>query len=93
HQAAATSSESSSAVPTDLRTNLHFTAFVQAPSAENPGESRLVELDGTRPGPVDHGTSQDILKDVAEIAKKNYISVLSDNVQFGMVALSEPEPE
>ncbi|KAG8967398.1 ubiquitinyl hydrolase 1 [Tulasnella sp. 419] len=87
HKAAATSAESSSVVPQDLSTDLHFTAFVQAPSAENSGESRVVELDGRRPCPIDHGPSHNLLKDVAKIVKEKYIT-LSTSMHFGLVALS-----
>lgn len=44
--------------------NLHFVAFVQASSAEDSGNAhrRIVELDGRRPGPIDHGPSTNFLE-------------------------------
>jgi Ubiquitin carboxyl-terminal hydrolase, family 1 len=61
HVAAATFGQS--VVPSAKdEVDLHFIAFVQALSAENPGERRLVELDGRRQVPLDHGKSEDLLK-------------------------------
>lgn len=50
-----------SAVPSNLDTDLHFTCFVEAPSADSrkagltTSSKRVIELDGSREGPVDHG--------------------------------------
>jgi ubiquitin carboxyl-terminal hydrolase L3 len=63
-------SEGQSAVPPNLDTDLHFTCFVRAPSAESRRSEvtghdwRVIELDGSRDGPVDHGpcTDKDFLK-------------------------------
>lgn len=41
--------------------DLHFVAFVQASSAED-GKKRIVELDGRRLGPIDHGPFTDFLE-------------------------------
>jgi len=49
---------------------------------------RLVELDGRRAGPVDHGESQDFLKDVANLIKARYLSS-STSVNFSLLALTE----
>lgn len=52
------------AVPTDLKTNLHFTCFVRAPSVRGPGSPggyRIIELDGRRGGPIDRGECNDLL--------------------------------
>lgn len=67
---AAAASGGQSAIPTDLQTDLHFTAFVQAPSPSSreegilltPERMRILELDGRRDGPVDRGASTDFLK-------------------------------
>ena len=56
------------APPKDLNVDLHFTCFVEAPdastrtSAAGQYSKRLIELDGTRDGPVDHGPVDDFLK-------------------------------
>lgn len=63
HSEAATSTESNSTVPSRLDTDLHFTCFVQSVDGTNPNAKRLIELDGRRVGPVDHGVAtDDILK-------------------------------
>ncbi|KAG8889294.1 hypothetical protein FRB98_005107 [Tulasnella sp. 332] len=82
HSAAATSTESSSTVPTNLDTDLHFTCFVPSIDGVNRNARRLVELDGRRVGPVDHGAAtDDILKDVSTIVKEKYLK-LSTSMQF-----------
>jgi len=53
-----------------LDTDLHFTAFVKAPSAAERAvhgvsakpDMRLIELDGSRAGPIDHGPCHDVLE-------------------------------
>jgi len=56
------------APPEDLNVDLHFTCFVEAPdasvrtSARGKYSKRLIELDGTRDGPVDHGHVDNFLK-------------------------------
>lgn len=45
--------------------DLHFVAFVEASSADvaagTAAQKRIVELDGRRPGPIDHGPAKDFL--------------------------------
>ncbi|KAM6499043.1 cysteine proteinase [Amanita muscaria] len=55
---------------------------------------RLIELDGTRQGPVDRGESSehDFLKDVGKIIKKIYFTN-SDTMLFSLMALAPPPPE
>jgi len=72
-------------VPIGMETELHFTAFVSAPSPET-GAMRLVELDGRRDFPIDHGPCSDILNDVARVVRETYIS-LSASMHFGMISL------
>ncbi|KAG8949920.1 ubiquitinyl hydrolase 1 [Tulasnella sp. 424] len=86
HQEAATSAQSSSAVPTNLDTDLHFTCFIQAPSPKTPGEKRILEMDGRRAGPIDRGVSKDFLKDVAKVVQDKYLS-MATSLNFGIVAL------
>jgi ubiquitin carboxyl-terminal hydrolase L3 len=59
HEAAAAGGQS--AMPTNLDTNYHFVAFVQAPDVLDFEKHRIVELDGRRSGPVDLGESNDLL--------------------------------
>jgi len=47
---------------------------------------RLIELDGRRAGPVDHGECKDLLTDVANFVKARYISS-STSVYFSLMAL------
>ncbi|GJJ11380.1 hypothetical protein Clacol_005612 [Clathrus columnatus] len=48
-------------VPTDLDTNLHFIAYIEAPDPVD-RSSRLLEFDGRRPGPFDRGSCTDFLQ-------------------------------
>lgn len=65
---AETAATGQTAPPEDLNVDLHFTCFVEAPdasvrtSARGKYSKRLIELDGTRDGPVDHGHVDDFLK-------------------------------
>ncbi|KAG9029315.1 ubiquitinyl hydrolase 1 [Tulasnella sp. JGI-2019a] len=86
HSEAATSRESDSTVPTKLDTDLHFTCFLQAVDGADSEKKRLIELDGRRVGPVDHGDTDDVLKDVSKVMKEKYLK-LSTSMQFGLVAL------
>ncbi|KAF6752354.1 hypothetical protein DFP72DRAFT_904671 [Ephemerocybe angulata] len=60
-----------------------------------PGESqsdtgmRLVELDGRRPGPIDHGVCKNLLKDVAKLVKERYLTQ-TESVYFSLMALGPP---
>ncbi|ELU44610.1 ubiquitin carboxyl-terminal hydrolase, family 1 domain-containing protein [Rhizoctonia solani AG-1 IA] len=87
HIDAATSGQSAVPAPDRLDTDLHFTCFVIAPSPETK-EKRLIELDGRRAGPIDHGPSEQdkLLEDVAKIVKERYISV-SSSINFSMLSL------
>ena len=65
---AETAATGQTAPPKDLNVDLHFTCFVEAPdasvrtSASGGGGIRLIELDGTLDGPMDHGPVIDFLK-------------------------------
>ncbi|KAF9035229.1 hypothetical protein BJ165DRAFT_1510924 [Panaeolus papilionaceus] len=48
---------------------------------------RLIELDGRREGPVDHGECRDLLKDAANIIKQQFVGN-SASLQFSLMALS-----
>lgn len=90
HIDAATSGQSAVPAPDRLDTDLHFTCFVIAPSPES-GESRLIELDGRRAGPIDLGPCDHdkLLDTVAKIVKDRYISV-SSSITFSMLSLGPP---
>ncbi|KAJ2928411.1 hypothetical protein H1R20_g8676, partial [Candolleomyces eurysporus] len=62
-----------------------------AAQTEGAGDTgvRLVELDGRRPGPIDHGVCKDLLKDVAELVKKRYLTQ-TESVYFSLMALGPP---
>ncbi|KDN49440.1 hypothetical protein RSAG8_02142, partial [Rhizoctonia solani AG-8 WAC10335] len=87
HIDAATSGQSDVPTPDHLDTNLHFTCFVVAPSPETK-EKRLIELDGRRAKPIDHGPCEQekLLESVAKIVKERYISV-SSSINFAMLSL------
>ncbi|EIM86603.1 peptidase C12 ubiquitin carboxyl-terminal hydrolase 1 [Stereum hirsutum FP-91666 SS1] len=91
HASAASSGQT--AVPENLDVDLHFTCFVQAPSATArkdqtvTGERRLIELDGRREGPIDRGESTDLLKDVAKYVKEQMIPKAT-SAEFSMMALA-----
>ncbi|KAH7340340.1 cysteine proteinase, partial [Rhizoctonia solani] len=90
HIDAATSGQSAVPAPDHLDTDLHFTCFVIAPSPETK-EKRLIELDGRRVGPIDHGPCEQekLLETVAKIVKERYISV-SSSINFSMLSLGPP---
>ncbi|KAH7925754.1 cysteine proteinase [Leucogyrophana mollusca] len=94
HEEGASSGQT--AVPSDLDTDLHFTCFVQAPDAsaratETPTTTRrMIELDGSREGPIDRGESKDLLEDVAKFVKEYYVAQAS-SMQFSMLALCPPD--
>ncbi|CAA7263835.1 unnamed protein product [Cyclocybe aegerita] len=48
---------------------------------------RLIELDGRRVGPVDHGECKDLLKDAANLIKARYLSGTA-SVYFSLMALT-----
>ncbi|CAK5273918.1 unnamed protein product [Mycena citricolor] len=79
-----------SAVPRNLDTDLHFTAFVRAPDVSGAGGShqRIIELDGRRSGPIDRGECKDFLADAVKVIKDIYISA-SQSVEFNIMALCE----
>jgi len=65
---AETASTGQTAPPKDLKVDKHFTCFVEAPdasvrsSAGGEYSTRLIELDGRRDEPMDHGPVEDFLK-------------------------------
>jgi len=87
HEAAAAGGQS--AMPTNLDTNYHFVAFVQAPDVLDFEKHRIVELDGRRSGPVDLGESNDLLTDAAQLIEEKYMKVL-ETIGFSMIAICQP---
>jgi len=86
------------APPENLNVDLHFTCFVEAPDASvrtsTRGEysKRLIELDGSRDGPVDHGLVDDFLKGVAKVVKEDFIDG-SESLEFTLMYLGPSSPE
>jgi len=88
-----------------VRVGQAYTCFVVAPKTTQKEEAtnanvsgdeapssigqRIVELDGTRTGPVDHGVCTDLLEDVARIVKEEFIKN-SDSVKFSLMYLGQP---
>ncbi|KAF8573601.1 peptidase C12, ubiquitin carboxyl-terminal hydrolase 1 [Ramaria rubella] len=87
HASAANTGQSE--VPTNPDTDLHFCAFVLAPSPVDK-QLHLLELDGRRVGPVDRGPSTDLMTDVAKFIQKNHINN-TNSMHFSMIALAPPE--
>eukprot|EP00291_Cryptomonas_curvata_P014542 CAMPEP_0172155826 /NCGR_PEP_ID=MMETSP1050-20130122/2846_1 /TAXON_ID=233186 /ORGANISM="Cryptomonas curvata, Strain CCAP979/52" /LENGTH=297 /DNA_ID=CAMNT_0012824777 /DNA_START=153 /DNA_END=1044 /DNA_ORIENTATION=- len=67
----------------------HFAAFVRVPAGDGGGE-RVVELDGTKPSPVDHGPTRagTFLADVAAVVQRDFIAFGEGVEGFAMMALS-----
>ncbi|KAJ1650036.1 ubiquitinyl hydrolase 1 [Dispira simplex] len=63
----------------ETATNLHFVCLVSV-------GGRLVELDGSKDQPIDHGPCTDVLTDSARVAKE-FMARDPDNVQFNLVSL------
>ncbi|TIB00106.1 hypothetical protein E3P96_02746 [Wallemia ichthyophaga] len=70
--------------------DLHFVAFVHAPAQLTDG-TRLVELDGRKIAPVDHGSSSDLLKDSANVVKNHFMKLNPDSIDFALIALTTQE--
>jgi len=89
---AETASTGQTAPPEDLNVDLHFTCFVEAPdasvrtSASGEYSKRLIELDGSRDGPMDHGPVDDFLKGVAKVVKEDYMGS-SESLEFTLMYL------
>ncbi|KAG8878113.1 ubiquitinyl hydrolase 1 [Serendipita sp. 405] len=94
---ATAASQGQSSLPPNLDTNQHFVAFVQAPDQGDGDEvdgdgMRLVEVDGRRPHPVDHGPSTDLLKDAAKLIKEKYIDT-TDSLNFTIITMGPPQAD
>ncbi len=65
----------------------HYTAFVLC-------EGLLVEVDGTKPRPVDHGKSAPatFLTDVARVVRTNFMAVEPGSLEFSLMALCHTGP-
>ncbi|KIM74816.1 hypothetical protein PILCRDRAFT_827874 [Piloderma croceum F 1598] len=96
--------EGQSAPPLRDNVDQAYTCFVVAPSppgavseaasnsdadATNSTPQRIVELDGTRAGPVDRGVCTDLVDDVARIVKEDFIKN-SNSVKFSLMYLGQP---
>ena len=71
----------------DAHLDHHFAAFARAPGAA--GGERLVELDGAKPGPVDHGptSARTFLADAAAVIRRNFFARGEGVEGFAMMAL------
>ncbi|CAH7671453.1 hypothetical protein PPACK8108_LOCUS6229 [Phakopsora pachyrhizi] len=73
--------------------NLHFVCFVKSSVSIKSGssdskEDRLVELDGRKSFPIDHGRLEtDLLHGIIPIVKR-FIDLSNNNLQFNLIALS-----
>lgn len=78
-----------SALPlTEGHVDQAYTCFVSTAGESTTGR-RVVELDGTRAGPVDRGECTDLLEDVARIIREDFIKN-SKSVKFSLMYLGQP---
>lgn len=67
------------------KVSYHFAAFV-------PFEGNIIELDGRKPGPVNHGPFQDgDFKKAALSVMESYMKLDPDNINFNIMALCAPK--
>ncbi|PLW24819.1 hypothetical protein PCANC_24473 [Puccinia coronata f. sp. avenae] len=70
--------------------DLHFVCFVKSHNPDDPAEpARLVELDGRKGFPIDHGAisgSDDLLDAVVPVVRR-FIDLSKNNVNFNLIAL------
>lgn len=68
----------------------HYAAFTLArPAAGGPG--RVIELDGTKWAPIDHGEVVDdslFLERVAAVVQDRFMAIEPDSIEFSLMALS-----
>ncbi|KAM0753067.1 peptidase C12, ubiquitin carboxyl-terminal hydrolase 1 [Meredithblackwellia eburnea MCA 4105] len=80
HSSAASEGTQTAVPDIDANVELHFVTFVE-------WKGRLVELDGRRKGPVDHGPIKiDLLHDAAVRVKE--VVELTQSIQFNLITLS-----
>ncbi|KAJ1975988.1 Ubiquitin carboxyl-terminal hydrolase isozyme L3, partial [Dimargaris cristalligena] len=82
HRAVASSGQTE-APAADASIDMHFVCLVEH-------RGHLVELDGRKAGPVDHGRCDELLVGAAEVARK-LMALDPDNVRFNLVALGPSE--
>ncbi|KAH6902513.1 hypothetical protein BKA70DRAFT_1110187 [Coprinopsis sp. MPI-PUGE-AT-0042] len=70
----------------DIRRAESGEAVVSKNAEEADTGMRLVELDGRRPGPIDHGVCKNLLEDAAAIVKERFVSDTT-SVYFNLMAL------
>ncbi|KAK4056487.1 ubiquitinyl hydrolase 1 [Microbotryomycetes sp. JL221] len=85
HESTASTGETATPALSD-DTDLHFLSFVEH-------KGNLIELDGRRESPVNHGKIQhDLLQDSVEVIK-HIIELSSGNVNFNVTTLSPAQPD
>ncbi|KAL9941089.1 hypothetical protein V8E36_000577 [Tilletia maclaganii] len=76
-----------SAPAADDPIDLHFVCFVRH-------HGRLIELDGDRKGPVDHGvavdTQEELLPKAVKWIQENYMARAPESLNFNLIALAPP---
>jgi len=65
----------------------HFASFVKAKTSA--GEMKLLELDGTKPWPIDHGPTSErtFLADVGKVVRNDFMAKNPDCIEFSLMAL------
>jgi hypothetical protein len=73
----------------------HFAAFVFAPLSDEGSSGRLLELDGTKKGPIDHGAVDGgvvmFLEKAADTIRQRFMDVDPSSIEFTMMALCKLE--
>jgi len=73
--------------PTDSHPDQGYCAFISAPGESGTGR-RIIELEGSRAGPVDHGECTDLMDDVARIVKDKFMEK-NPSVLYSMLYLGQ----
>lgn len=73
----------------------HYCCLVPIHSADgtSDAEARIIELDGTKVSPVDHGPvgNRDFLSAAAEVVKERWLKLEPDRIDFVLMALSKTD--
>ncbi|GAA99303.1 uncharacterized protein L969DRAFT_102675 [Mixia osmundae IAM 14324] len=70
----------------DAKVDLHFVAFVAV-------RGRLLELDGRKDSPIDHGPVSSLLTDTAKVITDKFLRFAGDSLQFSLMALAGTNDE
>ncbi|XP_006457095.1 hypothetical protein AGABI2DRAFT_181450 [Agaricus bisporus var. bisporus H97] len=95
---ASNSTSITSSAPEPMSVMEHTSPFVRSfltdpePKEGQLEGMRLIELDGRRPFPIDHGPCVDVLDDAIDAIKKHYLSQV-ESVYFSLMAFGAAPPD